>query len=145
MSIIKQKGSSTVEFAMIVPILLLLIFMVTELGAMFYRLNTVTKSVQIATRYLSDVSINHTVALSNAQIKNMVCFGNIGGTGSVQIVSNCNTKLVVSITPPPASDHVMVSVTYPADWMLPNAVVSFLNLSGAPLVLGASSVMRFAQ
>ena len=47
MNINKQKGTSTVEFAMMLPILLLLIFMVTELGTMFYRLNAVTKSVQV--------------------------------------------------------------------------------------------------
>ena len=46
MSIIKQKGSSTVEFAMLVPLLLLLVVMVAEFGIMFYRLNAVTKSVQ---------------------------------------------------------------------------------------------------
>ncbi|MEY3289379.1 MAG: TadE-like protein [Pseudomonadota bacterium] len=32
----KQKGTSTVEFAMILPLLLLLIFTISELGIMFY-------------------------------------------------------------------------------------------------------------
>ncbi len=54
MSIIKQQGSSTVEFAIVLPLLLLLVVMVSEFGIMFYRLNAVTKSVQIAARYLSD-------------------------------------------------------------------------------------------
>ena len=142
MRVFKQKGSSTVEFAMMVPILLLLIFMVSELGTMFYRLNAVTKSVQIAARYLSDISVNPNIALTPAQIKNLVCYGNIGGTGT-QIVPDCITKLVV--TPTSASGHVTVSATYPADWILPSAVKGFLNLSGDPLTLGASSVMRFAQ
>ena len=63
MSIIKQKGSSTVEFAMLVPLLLLLVVMVSEFGIMFYRLNAVTKSVQDAARYLSDVSVNKKIDL----------------------------------------------------------------------------------
>jgi len=41
MNLIKQKGTSTVEFAMMLPVLLMLIFMVSELGTMFYRLNAV--------------------------------------------------------------------------------------------------------
>lgn len=143
MNIIKQKGSSTVEFAMILPILLLLIFMVSELGTMFYQLNTLTKSVQIAARYLSDVSVNPKIALTNAEVKHLICYGDISGTTGAQIVSDCNNKLVVSATA--ASDHVTVSANYPADWILPNAVIGFLNLSGQPMTLSASSVMRFAQ
>ncbi|MGZ3994929.1 MAG: TadE/TadG family type IV pilus assembly protein [Methylobacter sp.] len=144
MNIIKQKGTSTVEFAMMLPILLMLIFMVTELGTMFYRLNAVTKSVQVAARYLSDVSINPNIALTNAQIKNLICSGDIGGAGA-QIVPECQTKLVLDPVPSVASGHVTVSASYPADWILVGAVIAFLNLSGDPMELRASSVMRFAQ
>jgi Flp pilus assembly protein TadG len=144
MSIIKQKGTSTVEFAMLLPVLLMLIFMVTELGTMFYRLNAVTKSVQIAARYLSDVSTNPTIALTNAQIKNLVCSGNIGGAGA-QIVPECQAKLTLDPLPSAASGHITVSARYPADWILAGAVIAFLNLSGEPMVLRASSIMRFAQ
>ncbi len=142
MSMIKQKGSSTVEFAMLLPLLLLLVVMVSEFGIMFYRLNAVTKSVQDAARYLSDISVNPNLALTNAQVKNLVCFGNIGGTG-IPIVSDCNNKLVIIATP--ALAHVTVSATYPADWVLPGAVIGLLGLSGNPMTLSASSVMRFAQ
>lgn len=144
MSIIKQKGTSTVEFAMLVPMLLMLVFMVTELGTMFYRLNAVTKSVQIAARYLSDVSTNPTIALTNAQVKNLVCSGNIGGADA-QIVPDCQAKLTLDPLPSAASGHITVSARYPADWILAGAVIAFLNLSGEPMVLRASSVMRFAQ
>lgn len=143
MSIIKQRGTSTVEFAMLLPVLLTLIFMVSELGTMFYRLNAMTKSLQGATRYLSDISVNPNIALTNTQVKNLVCFGNTGGTGT-PILPDCNNKLV--LTPPvAASGHITVSANYPADWILPGAVIAFLKLSGNPLTLTASSVMRFAQ
>lgn len=141
MNIIKQKGSATVEFAMMVPILLLLLFMVTELGAMFYRLNALTKSVQVASRYLSDVSLNKTVTLPTANIKNLVCYGNTSGTGTKKL-PDC-TKLTVTATS--AAAHVTVSATYSAGWILPNAVIGFLKLSGQPMDLKASSVMRFTQ
>jgi hypothetical protein len=140
-----QKGTSTVEFAMMLPILLMLIFMVTELGTMFYRLNAVTKSVEVAARYLSDVSINQTLALTNAEVKNLICSGDIGGTGA-QIVPECQTKLVLDL-PPPAAGHVTVSAIYPADWIFFGTLMPFLEkLYEKPsLELRASSVMRFTQ
>jgi Flp pilus assembly protein TadG len=144
MNIIKQKGTATVEFAMMLPVLLMLIFMVTELGAMFYRLNAVTKSVQDAARYLSDVSVNQKIALTNAQVKNLVCSGDIGGAGT-QIIPECQDKLVLDPVPSSVSGHVTVSARYPADWILAGAVKAFLNLSGEPMQLRASSIMRFTQ
>jgi Flp pilus assembly protein TadG len=144
MNIIKQRGAATVEFAMMVPILLMLIFMVTELGTMLYRHNAVTKSVQDAARYLSDVSVNQKIALTDAQVINLICSGNIGG-GDTQIVPECQTKLDLDPPPSSAAGHVTVSASYPADWILVGAVIAFLNLSGEPMELRASSVMRFTQ
>ncbi|HEY8158351.1 MAG TPA: TadE/TadG family type IV pilus assembly protein [Methylobacter sp.] len=144
MNINKQKGTSTVEFAMMLPILLMLIFMVTELGTMFYRHNAITKSVQNAARYLSDVSVSQKIALTNTQVKNLVCSGDINGAG-IQIVPECQAKLVLDPVPSSVSGHVTVSASYPADWILVGAVIAFLNLSGDPMELRASSVMRFAQ
>lgn len=144
MNINKQEGTSTVEFAMMLPVLLMLIFMVSELGTMFYRLNAVTKSVQDAARYLSDVSVNPNIALTNAEVKNLICSGDIGGAGA-QIVPDCQAKLVLDPLPSAASGHITVSASYPADWILVGAVIAFLNLSGAPMELRASSVMRFTQ
>lgn len=144
MNLIKQKGTSTVEFAMLLPVLLMLIFMVTELGTMFYRLNAMTKSIQDAARYLSDVSVNPNIALTDAQVKNLICSGTIGGTGT-EIVPECQDKLVLDPPLSAASGHITVSATYPADWILVGAVIAFLNLSGEPMELRASSVMRFAR
>lgn len=147
MNTIKQKGASTVEFAMLVPILLLLIFMVSELGTMFYRLNALTKSVQVATRYLSDVSTNSNITLANDNIENLICYGKItvNPDSDIAILPDCTNKLTLDPIPSSANGHVTVSASYPADWMLPNAVVAFLSLSSDPMELRASSVMRFPQ
>ena len=147
MSMVKQKGASTVEFAMLVPLLLLLVVMVSEFGIMFYRLNAVTKSVQDAARYLSDVSVNPNLALTNDQVKNLVCFGTIDGTGT-EIVPECLDKLKLEPLPAVSEGHITVSATYPSSWVLPG-LIGFLIKSGEPgddpLALRTSSVMRFAQ
>lgn len=149
MSMVKQKGSSTVEFAMLVPLLLLLVVMVSEFGIMFYRSNAVTKSVQDAARYLSDVPGNNypKIALTDDQIKNLICFGTIGGKGT-EIVPDCNAKLTLVPLPAASEDHITVSASYTADWIFPG-LIRFLIKSGepgdGPLTLKASSVMRFVE
>jgi hypothetical protein len=149
MSIVKQKGSSTVEFAMLVPLLLLLVVMVSEFGIMFYRLNAVTKSVQDAARYLSDVSGNYypKIALTNDQIKNLVCLGTIDDKGT-EIALNCLDKLELKPLPTASEGHITVSATYKADWIFPG-LIGFLIKSDEPgddpLALKASSVMRFVE
>ena len=48
-----QRGVAIVEFALILPFLLLLTFITTEFGRAIYQYNTLTKSVRDAARYLS--------------------------------------------------------------------------------------------
>jgi Flp pilus assembly protein TadG len=73
-----QKGVAVVEFALLLPTLLLLIYIVTELGRAVMQYNTVAKSVRDASRYLS-------IQLQNTKLteaKNLVVYGNTSGTGS---------------------------------------------------------------
>lgn len=49
----KQRGVAIVEFALVVPLLLILTFITTEFGRAVYQYNTLAKSVRDAARYLS--------------------------------------------------------------------------------------------
>lgn len=51
-----SAGAVTVEFALVVPILVMLVFGVTELGRALYQLNTLTKSTLSGARYLARLS-----------------------------------------------------------------------------------------
>lgn len=152
MSIIKQKGTSTVEFAVMLPLLLLLIAMVSEFGIMFYRLNAVTKSVEIAARYLSDVSFNKNYTGTDAtNAKNLAVYGNTVGTGPAIVPGLTPANIV----PTDLGDHVRVVATYNSTLILGNglnALMQFLTTGGPGgnaatnfMTLQASSVMRFAQ
>jgi hypothetical protein len=79
-----QKGVALVEFALILPLLLILTFITTEFGRALYEYNIVTKSVRDAVRYLSmqDPSIATTEPAKVAIAKNLVVYGNPKGTGS---------------------------------------------------------------
>lgn len=73
-----QRGVAIVEFALVLPLLLLLTFTVTELGRALYQYNTLAKSVRDAARYLSmQQPGTHT-----AEARNLIVYGNTAGTGT---------------------------------------------------------------
>jgi Flp pilus assembly protein TadG len=150
MSQIKQKGTSTVEFAIMLPLLLLLIVMVAEFGIQFYRLNAVTKSVQIAARYLSDVSVNKSnTATDKTNAQNLAVYGNTAGTGTPVVPGLAPNNIL--ITPNPIAGHVRVEVVnYNSSLILGNTLNALTQMAtggSAPsiMALQASSVMRYAQ
>jgi Flp pilus assembly protein TadG len=74
----RQKGTALVEFALILPMLLLLTFITTEFGRAIFQYNTITKSVRDAVRYLSV----QTPGTHIAEAQNLVVYGNTAGTGT---------------------------------------------------------------
>lgn len=74
----RQRGSAALEFALILPLLLLLAMATTEFGRAIYQYNTIVKSVRQAARYLSVQTPNTNIA----QAKNLVVYGNVAGTGT---------------------------------------------------------------
>jgi hypothetical protein len=86
------RGVALVEFALILPLLLVLTFFTTEFGRAMYQYNSMTKSVRDAARYLS-------MQLPNTQTteaRNLVVYGNLAGTGT-PVASGLTTGHV----PPP--------------------------------------------
>ncbi len=73
-----QRGVAIVEFALILPLLMSMTFLVTEFGRALYQYNTLTKSVRDAVRYLSVQTPNSNIT----EARNLVVFGNTAGRGS---------------------------------------------------------------
>lgn len=73
----RQRGAAMVELAMILPVLLLLSFITTEIGRAVYQYNTITKSVRDAVRYLSV----QTPGTGLTEARNLVVYGNTAGAG----------------------------------------------------------------
>ena len=74
----QQSGVALVEFALVLPLLLLMTFIVVEYSRALYQYNTLTKSVRDAVRYLSVQSPGSNIT----QAKNLVVYGNPAGTGT---------------------------------------------------------------
>jgi hypothetical protein len=74
----RQSGVALVEFALVLPLLLLMTFIVIEYSRALYQYNTLTKSVRDAARFLSVQSPGAGIT----QAKNLVVYGNPAGTGT---------------------------------------------------------------
>jgi Flp pilus assembly protein TadG len=76
----KQLGAAMVEFALVMPFLLILTFIATEYGRALYQYNTLTKSIRDAARYLSVQTPGDSTKFATA--KNLAVYGNPAGTGT---------------------------------------------------------------
>lgn len=73
----RQSGVALVELALVLPVLLMLSLLVTEIGRAFYQYNTLAKAVRDAVRYLStqDASIALTDPAKLEVARNLVVYG----------------------------------------------------------------------
>lgn len=159
----RQQGLAIVEFAITLPLLLLIALGVTELGRGLYQYNTLTKAVQDGARYLGANSIDTDGELKitlidsgngqplDVNTKNVVVYGNLDG-GTTALLTNFTTANVtvtaIDVFLPGAStipggdispNHVRVSATYTFEPLFP--ALSTLGYSIVP-TLTASAVQR---
>jgi Flp pilus assembly protein TadG len=74
----KQSGVALVEFALVLPLLLLITLITTEFGRALYQYNTLAKSVRDSVRYLSV----QTPGTKIDEAKNLVVYGSLSNTGT---------------------------------------------------------------
>lgn len=107
----RQRGTAIVEFALILPLLLLLTMITTEFGRAIYQYNTIVKSLRAATRYLSLQTPN----TKTTEASKLVVFGNIAGTGSALVpgltVANVATPTWQLAGSNPLMNTVTITVT----------------------------------
>ena len=83
----KQSGTATVETAIVMSVLIILMLITAEFGRGFYYSNEFNKSVRNAARYLSSNSINSTgtmeiTAVNRLNAKNLLIYGDIFVAGA---------------------------------------------------------------
>lgn len=74
----KSRGVALVEFALVLPFLLILLFITAEFGRALYQYNVLTKSVRDAVRFLS---MDSAPGQNLDAARNIVVFGNPAGSG----------------------------------------------------------------
>jgi hypothetical protein len=111
----KQNGLAAIEFSILLPFFLLLIFATAEFGRLLYQYSALNKSVRDAARYLSlyaRIDNDEPLVLTNTiegSAKNLILYG--------QIVSG--TALLPGLTQGDISidiDDPFIKVTVEYDW-----------------------------
>jgi len=119
----REKGVALTEFALALPMLLMLLLPILEFGRAYYQYNTIAKSVRQAARYLSMRS----PGIDVDKAKNIVVYGNPAGTGTPLVPG-----LSLSNVPTPTYG---TTGTYP---VLNTVTVTVTGFTFAPLVKGVS-------
>lgn len=146
--LLHQRGLATVEFAIALPLLLLVLVGTAEIGRMLSQYDTLTKAVRDGARYLSAnalVGSTSTVQITSqvqTQTQNLVVTGNINGTGSAVLPSFVVGNVTVSN---PGNGYVSVSASYTYQPMVGSSLRTF-GITTNPISLSvpftATVVMR---
>jgi Flp pilus assembly protein TadG len=87
---IQQKGVAAVEFAILLPVLLFIVFGITEFGRALYAYNTIVKGTRDAARY---AMIQQPGGGADAVIQCLAVYGNTACSGS-PLASGLTTDMV---------------------------------------------------
>ena len=139
----RQEGASAVEFAIILPLLLILVFGIIEFSILFYDKAMITNASRegaregIVYRYDPDGGLNHPddaeiVATVDQYVQNhLISFGSSSG-------------VTTTITRPGDSpgDSLTVTVNYDYTFLVFDSLLSLVGGSLDGISLGAVTVMR---
>ena len=130
-----EKGAALVEFAIVLPLLLMLVFGMIEFSIMFYDKAVITNASREGAR--AGIVYDFPDRISTGDIETIV--GNYCG-GRLITFGSTNQETTTVIGPCiNAGDTITVTVTYPYDFLvLPNFVTT---LTG-PMDLSAVTIMR---
>ncbi|MFC5695759.1 TadE/TadG family type IV pilus assembly protein [Pseudomonas sp. GCM10022186] len=143
-----QRGAAMVEFAISLPLLLLLLFAIGEFGRLLYQYNSLLQANRDAVRYVAGKAWNSTlgtVALSaqlQTETKNLAVYGRpVVSSGSSPLVPGLTTGNVqVTVV---GTNHVQVRTSYSFVPILGGGIPALIGSRvslGFPLV--ATTVMR---
>ena len=149
MKIKHQQGASVLEMLIIIPLFLLFIILVSEVGVMFYTLNALTKTTQDAARYMSENKSEF--ATRQVIANNLLIYGSAVNTGTPLLPGTININ-ASTFTIVDSGTHVSVVTTYTHNLFMGSTLSKLSGLTtggslgfGDNFTLSASSVMRFAQ
>ena len=124
-----ECGAAMVEFAVVLPVLLLLVFGIIDLGRLVYAYNNLTLAVRQGAR-LAAVQQDPTTGASRAAVRDTVRqYAQPFGTAALQT----DAISVTADATPPLTQFVTVAITnnYPFTWLTP-----------LPTLAGLASVNR---
>jgi len=145
-----QRGLAMVEFALSVPVLLLLMFATFEFGHFLIEYSTLNDTVRNASRYVAGKALDGTTGdlVSGSdwsslatQGTNLAIFGNIAGTGA-PVLPSLNAANIITVTPDVVDRYITVTAAYPYQPLFGAAIPTFAGGSiSAAFTLNISVTM----
>lgn len=111
----RQRGLAAVEFAIVLPLMMLLMLATAELGRAFFQYNTLHKAVEDGARYLASHAIPGSTGVIifdptvETTVRNLVAYGNPVGAEASLLVGLLPSDVILTVVD---GNHVQVSVTY---------------------------------
>lgn len=133
-----QSGLAAVEFILTLPVLILLMVGLSEIGNILIQYNTLNKSAQNGARYaVTQIygTATYDQIAPESEIKNVVLYGSKSGGGSAVLSGLTVNDVSVS------QNNSFVTITVSYDYVPFIATIPFTSTSLA-INLSASSMMR---
>lgn len=142
----RQQGVAMVEFAIALPLLLLLLFGIAEFGRMLFQYNSLLQASRDAGRYAASEAWNATLgqvelgAALQTQVKNVALYGAPSAAGTPVVPGLTAANVQVSAV---GTEHVQVSISYVFQPVLGNSLPNVLGtVIPLNLTLTSTVVMR---
>lgn len=137
-----------VEFVVGAPILLLLLYGVTEVGSMFVQSSRLADAARAADRYLASNALQGSTGVVNlsAQVinaaQNLAVYGNANGAGAPLLPDLATSQVTIASD---ASNNVSVSIAYPYESLFGGTIPLFfttgsINTGGLTLTAYSSTL-----
>ena len=120
----RQRGVAIVEFTIVLPILIVLILVVAELGRAFLQFNALTRAARDSARFVAANALNgqsQTIDVSSSaavysDAQHLVVFGHVGSSGTALVPGLVPGD--VTIANPAGTNDITVNVSYTYQPML---------------------------
>jgi Flp pilus assembly protein TadG len=146
MKINDQRGASLVEFAIVLPLLLIVLFGIIEFGLIFYNQQVITNASREGARY---GIISQSPRVTEAQIKQRVidyCFNNLITFGSTdRTPKDGDIDASAKSAPVFPVDDLRVTVRWNYQFLVLPAIASkfFEGTADKGITLSATSLMKY--
>jgi len=123
-----QGGVAMVEFTIIIPVLLLMLLGVSEIGRAIVRYNALTKAVEAGARHAAQYALFGTTGVVNldaqlvSEAQNVVVFGNPNGNGAPVLPGFGAANVTVTAV---STEEVRVDATFPYVPLFGSGIPSF--------------------
>lgn len=144
----KQSGASAVEFALILPFLLIVIFLTIDFGFIVYNKAIITNASREAARYGTVLTATPWSSSSVASVACRYANNSLVSTKTGTHTSSCSGTAdpIISVSningniPPNFGDPITVTIVYPYSGFLLNQTNAWMSSTVFPSLTAASTM-----